>query len=219
MSKWTGLYCRAGVLCLLSAMMAGGLAYGAAVPSEEREVSYPVQVTISTGTCSVTVSPQSPPPVNALDRDMATGGVHGGIPVSLMTTDCLGVGGAGKTPSVQIGGTTYDQVETGTAGTFAAGKYLFYNNGSSVKWAGFVLSKTPGGAVAWVPKPEETYVKNNDKVPLGDAGETCDGVTECKVTFWAGLACGDTSDCVTHFGQQTNFGALNASITFTFLYD
>ncbi|AYA08391.1 hypothetical protein D3Z09_18310 [Rahnella aquatilis] len=220
MRIWAGLCRRAGVLCLLSGSVAGGLAYGA-LPPVESEKDYPVQVTILAGTCSVKLLPSSPPPVvNVLDEDMAKGGIFGTTKVRLITTDCLGVGEAGKTPSVKVTGWTYDQAEKVSSGIFSAGPYLFYNQGSSLKWAGFVLSKTEQGGASWEADPASTYVKNDVAIPLDTAGGVCSETTGCGgTTFWAGLSCGATPDCAEHFGQQANVGTLSASITFTFLYD
>ena len=211
---------RAGLICLISAATVCGLSYRARA-ADAPPVSYPVNVTISAGTCSVDVYPSTPPEVIVMDADMAAGGVHGDTAVSVMTTDCLGVGETSKTPSVQVTGTTYDQTDPGSVGTFSAGQYLFSNAGSAVKWAGFVLSKTATGATAWDAKPEDTYVKNNDIVPFDGrvAGDTCGETTGCSITFWAGLGCGTVADCKSHFGQKDNDGALNASIAFTFIYN
>ncbi|MCW2457376.1 UNVERIFIED_ORG: hypothetical protein M2414_005145 [Rahnella aquatilis] len=178
-------------------------------------------VTISAGTCRVDVSPSSPPLLIVTDADMAGGGVHGGTAVSVMTTNCLGVGETSKTPSVQVTGMTYDLVNPASAGAFTAGQYLFTSPASAVKWAGFVLSKTETGAVAWDANADATYVKNSEIVPFDGsaAGDTCGGATECSITFWAGLACGTVVDCASHFGQKDNDGPLSASIVFTFLYN
>lgn len=210
---------RAGLPVLLSAAMACGLSYRAGA-ADAPPVDYPVNVTISAGTCSVDVSPSAPPLLIVMDADMAAGGVHGETQVNVMTTDCLGVGETSRTPSVLVQGKTVDQVDPTTAGTFTAGQYLFTSPTSTVKLAGFVLSKTVDGASIWDDtKPKDTYVKDNDIVPIGVQGETCGGVTECKTTFWAGLACGTTTDCATHFGNKNNDGALSTFITFTFVYN
>lgn len=219
-NKRAGLCRRAALLCLMAAAMVCGLTYRASA-ADAPPVDYPVNVTISAGTCSVDVSPSKPPVVIVMDADMATGGVYGETAVSVMTTNCLGVGETSKTPSIQVAGTTYDQIDPTSVATFPAGQYLFSGASSAVKWAGFVLSKTQAGAGAWDANPGSTYVKNNEIVPFDGStlGQTCGGTTGCSITFWAGLACGTSADCANHFGQKDNDGALNASISFTFLYN
>lgn len=216
MSKWTGFGSRAGLLCLLLGVMFDSPAFA----DDPRETSispaYIVSAMISTGTCSIAITPTSPPQVIALDTDMASGSVQGETEVRVKATDCQGAGAADKTPSVKVDGVTYDVAEPGSAGTFTPGKYLFYNTGSTVQWAGFVLSKTRPGAQAW---DESAYVKSNDIISLGQQGETCDGVAGCETTFWTGLSCGGLADCQNHFGGGNNIGVLKASINFTFLYN
>lgn len=215
MSKWTVIGSCAGLLCLLSGVMASGVAFADDDP-EIKEVPYVVTAMISTGTCSIAITPTAPPVVMVLDADMASGSIQGEMEVSVKATDCHGVGAVDKTPSVKVEGTTYDVVVPGSASSFSPGQHLFYNTGSVVQWAGFVLSKTRPGVQAW---SESDYVKNNEMVTLGQTGETCDGVTGCEITFWTGLACGAQADCQGHFGGGNNTGDLKASINFTFLYN
>ncbi|QBJ09348.1 hypothetical protein EYS10_12695 [Rahnella aquatilis] len=215
MKKWTDFCGGAGLLCLLSGVMISRLAF-ADNPLETKELTYVVNATIRVGTCTIKLSPSAPPPVIALDADMASGAVQGETEVSVVATDCHGVGAVDKTPFVKVEGGTYDQADPGSGAAFPQGQYLFYSAGSTVKFAGFVLSKTRPGAVTW---DENAYVKNNDTLPLGGVSDTCDGLTGCNTTLWVGLACGTASDCQNHFGGGNNNGDLKASINFTFLYN
>lgn len=160
---------------------------------------YVVKANILAGTCSVTVTPDTPSMPTVSPELLTKGALLSVTPVQV-TFACSG-SADDKTPTLSVSGSTL--------GSTGYGQYLFRDPASEVSGAGFVLSTDSD--TAW---DTSKFISGPDSISLGAAGTTYDGSGR---QFWVGVGCGGVQECASHVGQD-DAGMLKAAIRFTFAY-
>lgn len=162
--------------------------------------------TIVAGTCDLTAP--ATVPLGDADPSSLIGGHWKYVnlsPFTLTITNCVGVGGANLTPSIQMTGTPSTD-----PGVEASNKWVFKNGGTS-KGFGVTLysvSRTPVAGTDELANNDWLDVPNYGKGTTLPAGGT-------TVDLKAAVACGRDGWCAR---QYLSAGTLNASLTFTFKY-